>query len=193
MEIVGNIVFNILVQSSLLQVWKTDLYGNVEHCGMHDLMHDLASSILNSKFIDGANQVRYISRPFIAESSPIPKEHAKCLRGLFFSGKVSNTIFSNLNRLHVLILNDGEMKELPIEIGKLISLRFIDISHTKMECLPNSIGDLYHLQTFRATKEYGGHGYLKRIPNTFKFLSNLRHLYIPNIKLPPEIRKLSYL
>ncbi|KAH6808242.1 hypothetical protein C2S51_029350 [Perilla frutescens var. frutescens] len=189
MEIVGNKVFNLLIQSSLLQVGRKDCYGNIIACRMHDLVHDLASSVLNPKFVDITNRVRYISVPSIYESSLLPKEHAKCLRALFYRGKISHIIFSNLKCLHTLILNGEHIKGLPMEIGKLISLRCLDISHTRIECLPDSTGDLYHLQTLTC----GYKGYLRKLPDTLKYLVSLRHLNIPNIKLPPEIGKLDSL
>ncbi|GFP80242.1 putative disease resistance protein rga4 [Phtheirospermum japonicum] len=45
MEITGNKIFNLLLQNSLLQVAERDDYGNVTHCNMHDLVHDLAFSV----------------------------------------------------------------------------------------------------------------------------------------------------
>ncbi|XP_047976574.1 putative disease resistance protein RGA1 isoform X2 [Salvia hispanica] len=48
MESVGNMFFNVLLQNTLLQVAKRDNYENVESWVMHDLVHDLASSVLSN-------------------------------------------------------------------------------------------------------------------------------------------------
>ncbi|XP_047955341.1 putative disease resistance protein RGA3 isoform X2 [Salvia hispanica] len=48
MESVGNMFFNDLLQNSLLQVANKDEYRNVSKCVMHDLVHDLASSVLSN-------------------------------------------------------------------------------------------------------------------------------------------------
>ncbi|KAK6138703.1 hypothetical protein DH2020_027565 [Rehmannia glutinosa] len=167
-ETVGNKFLGILLENSLLQVVERDLYGNITYCNMHDLVHDLACSVLDSKSIclnnnilDDIYQVRYICREYIRdESYPIPKEQARCLRTLFFVGKVSDIIFSELKCLHVLILMGRDVKELPSMIRELIHLRYLDISYTRIECLPDSIGELYHLQTIRAVTDDKSEYYL---------------------------------
>ncbi|KAL0289925.1 UNVERIFIED_CONTAM: hypothetical protein Sangu_2596100 [Sesamum angustifolium] len=49
--------------------------------------------------------------------------------------------------LHVLILMGEDLKELPSSIGKLIHLRLVDTSSTRIENLPDSIGRLVSLQS----------------------------------------------
>ncbi|KAI3470236.1 hypothetical protein Pfo_026899 [Paulownia fortunei] len=201
-QTIGNNFFNILLKNSLLQVVRKDSYDNITHCNMHDLVHDLASSVLGSKSIrvndnvmDDICQVRYIGRESSSnESSPIPKGQARCLRTLFFKGKVSDDMFSDFNSLHVLTLVGDDIKELPSSIRKLIHLRYLDISYTRIECLPDSIGKLYHLQTLRAVRKFDWEtNYLRFLPNTLKYLISLRHLHIPDIELPPEIGRLTSL
>ncbi|GFP83127.1 putative disease resistance protein rga3 [Phtheirospermum japonicum] len=97
MDSVGNKFFNILLESSLLQAVQRDRYGNVSYCSMHDLVHDLACSVLNHIY-----QNRYVGREYIRdESCPIPKEQARCLRTLFFIGKVSDIMLLEFKSLHV--------------------------------------------------------------------------------------------
>lgn len=186
MEIVGNEVVNVLVQNSLLQVSRRDDYGNVKHCVMHDLVYDLASSMLNSRSSDDSDEVRYISTPSVCKLSHIETEHAKCLRAIVFNHHSFDIMYSDFPCLHVLILNSKHFYELPIQIKNITCLRYLDIWHTNIKRFPDSIDCLYHLQTLRAINEYRG-GSLKKLPYTFKFLTSLRHLCIPNIKLPPEI------
>ncbi|XP_047974966.1 disease resistance protein RGA2-like isoform X3 [Salvia hispanica] len=97
MESVGDMYFNVLLQNSLLQVQMIDDYGNVLKCVVHDLVHDLASSVLSNN-ADGGTPYRYM---FLKEeSSPIPKEVAKHLRTLFLEvGKEKGYQIEELGRL----------------------------------------------------------------------------------------------
>ncbi|XP_042030920.1 putative disease resistance protein RGA3 isoform X1 [Salvia splendens] len=184
MEFVGNMFFNVLLQNSLLQVATKDDYGNVESCVMHDLVHDLASSVISNN-ADGSIVARY--KFFEEESSPIPKDVAKHMRTLFLKGGIPGTIFSNFECLHNLTLS-GDYKELPNSIRELVHLRNLNIYWTEIVNLPKWVGKLHHLQTLRA------HWELEKLPSTLKYMFNLRHLHIDsNTKLPAEIGRLTSL
>ncbi|XP_057772132.1 putative disease resistance protein RGA1 isoform X2 [Salvia miltiorrhiza] len=189
MESVGDMFFNMLLQNSLLQVAGRDDIGNVESCAMHDLVHDLASSVLGSNNADGCNQIRYIT---LQGSKPVSKQVAKYLRTLFLVGEeIPGNMFSNLESLHVLTLKSRGVKELPNSVRKLIHLRNLDISNTQIENLPDWISEFHHLQTLRA-KWLWNRRFL--LPSTLKYLINLRHLYIDyRVKLPAEIGRLTCL
>ncbi|KAL1535455.1 disease resistance protein RGA2-like [Salvia divinorum] len=186
MESVGNMYFNVLLQNSLLQVSYKDDYGNVWRCVMHDLVHDLASSVLSNN-ADGSTIVRY--KFLEKESSPIPKNVAKHLRTLFMKGGTPGTTFSDFECLHNLTLSGG-YKELPNSVRGLIHLRNLNISYpTEIVNLPEWIGELHHLQTLRAEAFR-----LAKLPSTLKYLINLRHLYIDGrVELPAEIGRLTNL
>ncbi|XP_057778376.1 disease resistance protein RGA2-like [Salvia miltiorrhiza] len=190
MESVGEKFINVLLHNSLLQVSKRDGDGNVESCGMHDLLHDLACSVSNSSNnTGGSSRVRYMILEK-EESSRISKEMVKYLRTLLISyGCDSSGInFSDFESLHVLRLEYG-VKELSSSIQKLIHLRYFDISKTRIEYLPDWIGEFFHLQTLRVVSEY-----LKKLPSTIKYLINLRHLYITEkVELPAGIGRLTSL
>ncbi|XP_057781685.1 disease resistance protein RGA2-like [Salvia miltiorrhiza] len=191
MESVGENFINVLLHNSLLQVLWRDEYGDVESCSMHDLVHDLASSVSSSSNnTGGSSQVRYMILEE-EESSPISKEMAKYLRTLLISyGCDSSGInFSDLESLHVLRLQGYGVDELSSSIRKLIHLRYFDISCTMIEYLPDWIGEFFHLQTLRVVSEY-----LKKLPSTIKYLINLRHLYITGkVELPAGIGRLTSL
>ncbi|XP_057778306.1 putative disease resistance RPP13-like protein 1 [Salvia miltiorrhiza] len=194
MESVGEEFINVLLHNSLLQVSRRDLNGNVVSCGMHDLVHDLACSVSSSSnSTGGSSRVRYMlleDNYCGDESSRIPKEMAKSLRTLLITseGDISDINFSDLESLHVLRL-DSEVKELPSSIQKLIHLRDLDISKTRIEVLPDWIGEFFHLQTLRVDSLW-----LKKLPSTIKYLINLRHLYINKwVELPMGIGRLTSL
>ncbi|KAL9162596.1 hypothetical protein ABFS82_07G102000 [Erythranthe guttata] len=195
MEVVGNKFFSHLLHNSLLQAVKKGKYDRETYYNMHDLVHDVASFVSNSKtdnVWDEAYPVRYITlQSTDVETSRILKEQARYLRSLYFHGNVRDIMLSDFKCLHALIIvGDGvesNDEELPSSLGELIHLRCLDISGTRIKCLPDSIGELYHLQTFRACYA------LEKLPKTTKHLTGLRHLHIPPIKLPPEIGRLTSL
>ncbi|KAL1535407.1 disease resistance protein RGA2-like [Salvia divinorum] len=187
MEDVGNKFFNILMHNSLMQVAKLDGYGNEEICVMHDLVHDLASSVLSNN-VDGSTPVRYM---FLEEeTSHISKDVSKHLRTLFLKGGTSGIKFSDFQCLHNLTLGESYTElQLPNSIRELIHLRNLDLSNTSFKDLPEWIGELSHLQSLRVS-----HAMDQKLPNTLKYLVNLRHLYIEyNVELPAEIGRLTSL
>ncbi|KAK6128537.1 hypothetical protein DH2020_037723 [Rehmannia glutinosa] len=195
METMGSKFFYILLQNSLLQVVERDGYDNVTYYNMHDLVHDLACSVLgeNDNVIGDITRSRYIGyKSSEDESCSIKKEQERYLRTLFFNGKVSDIGFSHFKCLHTLTLVGEDIDELPTSIRELIHLRYLDTTETSIRYLPDSVGELYHLQTLRAENERLS--YLVKLPNSFKYLISLRHLHIPyNTELPPEIGRLTSL
>ncbi|KAG6395412.1 hypothetical protein SASPL_146057 [Salvia splendens] len=186
MESVGDMYFNVLLQNSLLQIQMSDDYGNVSECVMHDLVHDLASSVLSNNE-DGSTPFRYV---FLnQESSPIPEKVAKHLRTLFLECETFDAKLSNFECLHNLTLSGFGDKEFPNSVRKMIHLRNLNISNTWIGTLPKWIGELHHLQTLRANIWN-----LVKLPNTLKYMFNLRHLHINSrTKLPAEIGRLTSL
>ncbi|XP_047956509.1 putative disease resistance protein RGA3 [Salvia hispanica] len=186
MESIGNIFFNVLLQNSLLQAGEADYYGRV-CCVMHDLVHDLASSVSSNNNADGSTLVRYMFHE--KESSRIPEEVSRNLRTLLLRGGNSGIIFSNFKCLHNLTLFGNNYKELPSSIRELIHLRNLNISHTSIVNISEWIGELHHLQTLRLELWE-----LEKLPNTIKYLINLRHLWLaPYTDLPVEIGRLTSL
>ncbi|XP_047955373.1 putative disease resistance protein RGA3 isoform X2 [Salvia hispanica] len=185
MESVGNMFLNVLLQNSLLQAAEGDYHGR-ENYVMHDLVHDLASSILSNN-ADGSTLIQYMFHE--KESIHIPEAVSRNLRTLLLGDETCVTIFSDFKCLHTLTLYGRKFKELSISIKELIHLRNLNISDTSIDNIPEWIGELHHLQTFGA--EIWG---LEKLPSTLKYLINLRHLHLwPDTKLPAEIGKLTSL
>ncbi|XP_047965208.1 putative disease resistance protein RGA1 [Salvia hispanica] len=188
MESVGNMFFTVLLRSSLLQVAERSDNVNGECYLMHDLVHDLASSVLSNN-ADVSTPVRYM---FLEEeSNPILEKVATYLRTLFLEGGIVSTILvlSNFRCLHNLTLSGNNYSEFPNSVRKLIHLRNLNISNTRIGNLPEWIDELHHLQTLGA---YIWH--LKKLPSSIKYLINLRHLHIYSVtKLPTEIGRLTNL
>ncbi|XP_021826397.1 putative disease resistance protein RGA1 [Prunus avium] len=87
-------------------------------------------------------------------------------------GEVLGNILPRFKGLRVLKLEEADIDELPISIGKLKHLRYLDISGTMVERLPQSVGKLYNLQTLRIESFY-----LEKCPKELQNLINLRHIY----------------
>ena len=85
------------------------------------------------------------------------------------------------------------LTELPDSIGKLIHLRYLDLSHTWIKSLPNSVCKLYNLQTLNLS--YCGS--LVALPRDMHKLINLRHLDITRTynmkKMPRHVGRLKSL
>ncbi|KAL3615241.1 hypothetical protein CASFOL_040902 [Castilleja foliolosa] len=193
----GNRIFNLLLQNSLLQVSERYNYGNVIFCNMHDLVHDLAYSILyeNDNVTDDVCQRRYIGyKPSGEGLLSIPKGQERFVRTLFINGKVSDIKFSDFESLRAFhFVGEVDIEELPTSIRKLKHLRYLDISKTSIKYLPESIGELYHLQTLIVRDEL-----LEKLPDSMSCLISLRHLHIFSGKyfktaLPRGIGKLTSL
>ncbi|EYU40949.1 hypothetical protein MIMGU_mgv1a023256mg, partial [Erythranthe guttata] len=167
MEIVGNMFFhNLLENSLLLQVVERNGDDNMIYYNMHDLVHDLASSILNS-----SDQVRYIGGHFTFDELPSSigelihfrcldnfhtfikcllesigdLYHLQTLRACADLEKLPNTMkhLMNLRHLHL-----PSRIELPPEMGRLISLRtllYFGVSDKK-GCGIGELGSLKNLK-----------------------------------------------
>ncbi|XP_019455017.1 PREDICTED: putative disease resistance RPP13-like protein 1 [Lupinus angustifolius] len=178
---------------------------------MHDLMHDLAISIggnFYSQFEDLGNademstETRHLSYKRLTH--PISKDfdafsrikslrtllHIDCSTPSPFSNE--NITLSNNKCLRVLSIGpDRELNVLPDSICKLIHLRYLSLC-TNMKTLPDSLGDLYNLQTLKLSDCTS----LNMLPNSMQNLVNLRHLDIretPILEMPPGMSKLKKL
>ncbi|XP_057991248.1 putative disease resistance RPP13-like protein 1 isoform X2 [Hevea brasiliensis] len=109
------------------------------------------------------------------------------------SSKVLHDLVPKLKCLRVLSLASYFLLELPSSIGALIHLRYLDLSQTGIERLPESITELFNLQTLRL---YGCERLIK-LPVGISNLVNLCHLDIGGTsslqELPPHIGNLKNL
>ncbi|XP_047961116.1 disease resistance protein RGA2-like [Salvia hispanica] len=186
LEFVGENFFNILLDNSLLEIARS--YNDWVECVMHDLVHDLAYSVLGGSH--NASDIFPVRYMFTEEKSKdVLKKNAKYLRTLLVMDNICGNMFSEFKCLHVLTFGSDGVIELSSSIRKLIHLRVLNINGSRIECLPDWIGELVHLQTLRAEISY-----LAQLPSTLKYLINLRHLCIrESVDLPVEMGLLTSL
>ncbi|XP_008232273.1 PREDICTED: putative disease resistance RPP13-like protein 1 [Prunus mume] len=110
------------------------------------------------------------------------------------SRTVHFVLLPKLQYLRVLSLNGYNVATHNlINIGKLKYLRYLDLSHTLIKCLPKSTTSLYNLQTLLLE----GCHYLKALPRNLGNLVNLRHLNNSDVgslkAMPPQLGRLTNL
>ncbi|GLT60206.1 hypothetical protein SLA2020_329840 [Shorea laevis] len=154
MENIGNEYFNDLLSYSLFQDVKYKWHLKDFTCKMHDLIHDLAQSISKDETVilepmsecSIPNKVQHLNLIYGGEMvSTILGDVAQNLHTLFSKHDFFSGMQTNLRRLRVLNLCGADIEELPFYFDNMKSLRFLDVSQTKIKELPESISKLYNL------------------------------------------------
>ncbi|GKA64674.1 NBS-LRR resistance-like protein [Tanacetum coccineum] len=175
---------------------------------MHDLLHDLATSVAGEFFFrlekDMGKDGRKLALEKLRHMSFVREEHeayekfmvfkeANCLRTFLSVGvkdrwrtkylpnKVLVDLLPQLPLLRVINLSNYEISEVPECIGSLKHLRYINLSRTNITSLPETVCDIYNLETLI----FFGCTSLSKLPNNFSKLMNLRHL---DIRDTPELK-----
>ncbi|XP_062076921.1 putative disease resistance protein RGA1 [Humulus lupulus] len=191
-EFVGRKCFESLAMRSFFQDFSYDSEGSIISCKMHDIVHDFAQFLTLNEYsivtIDCARKrmdlnARHLVLVLPSAYIPVSVLKKKTLRTFVVLGPYVSTInsdlFSYLTRLRTLNLSSCSIKELPENIGKLLHLRYLNLSHNRdLKKLPSTIGNLCNLQTLRLV-QCG----LEKLPEKVAKLSNLRYLYVSSLSL----------
>ncbi|KAK9137894.1 hypothetical protein Sjap_008488 [Stephania japonica] len=183
MDKVGNDYFKTLCCNSFFQNMKLDKNHDITSCKMHDLVHDLAQLIMGKELwvlshitlTENVNlgETRHLTLRLDKEREfSFPEDLSKKLRTFISKRPVANDAWVNFKFIRVLHLND--IKEVSSSICKLILLRYLSILSYSLTSLPQSISQLYHLETLNIENCWQ----LKELPDDMWKLTNLRHLYI---------------
>ncbi|PON39777.1 NB-ARC domain, LRR domain containing protein [Parasponia andersonii] len=186
-EDIGNDYFNDLLWMSFFQEIKQCEIGAFIGYKMHDVIYDLAQSIVGSEYAKleshfwppySFKQVRHSSIVCDFNSPVLPEVlyEARHLRTLLlFSGgnfiETPHDLYSKFRYLLVLDLSGSGLVTLNGSIGSLFFLRYLDLSYTSIKKLPRKIEYLKSLQTLNLINCYE----LEALPNLLK-LRKLRHL-----------------
>ncbi|XP_048442126.1 disease resistance protein RGA2-like isoform X3 [Pyrus x bretschneideri] len=187
-----------LLQRSFFQEEKTNEFGIIESCKIHDLMNELAISVsgVRSAVVE-PNQKNFheklchVSFKFDIDLSewevPTSLLKANKIRTFLFlqqqqwggyqsssRNAFDTTIVSNFKSLRMLTLNELGITTLPNCLRKMKHLRYLDLSENSMERLPDWIVGLSNLETLDLTDCRK----LVELPRDIKKMINLRHLIL---------------
>ncbi|PON93754.1 NB-ARC domain, LRR domain containing protein [Trema orientale] len=186
-EDIGNDYFIDLLWMSFFQEMKQCDDGVVTRYKLHDVIYDLAQSIVGPDFAildrgfpaaSNFSRIRHSSVVCDFKSSLIPEELYKATRLrtlLLFSGgnfgEAPLELYSNFKYLLVLNLSGCGLTSLNRAIDHLACLRYLDLSHTLIKRLPKTIEYLSCLQTLNLFNCYN----LETLPNLLE-MKSLRHV-----------------
>ncbi|XP_027082119.1 putative disease resistance protein RGA4 [Coffea arabica] len=163
-EDVGVAVLTELYYRSLFQAVKEDEFGNALTFKMHDLVHDLARSVMEAKHGGTeSNRTMILGMPDDQLTVAFPITITGIDQCFSFLSKCGS-----LRALKVMSYN----KQFLHAISKLKHLRHLDLSRSLIVELPNSICDLWNLQILNLNDCL----ILWSLPKGMRFLRNLRHL-----------------
>ncbi|KAJ1383723.1 Virus X resistance protein-like, coiled-coil domain [Sesbania bispinosa] len=155
LEDIGDEYFKELMWIFFFEVVKRSSDGDVIECRLHNLVHDLLQLVSGTEFVitESSCLPRYLSQTrhtsvvsdFGAHVIPENLYEAKKLRSLHLLfpkdhlGEGPANWFSEFKYLRVLNLSGSGIKRLHDSISSLISLRHLDLSHTAIETLPETL------------------------------------------------------
>ncbi|GKV46388.1 hypothetical protein SLEP1_g53374 [Rubroshorea leprosula] len=202
-EEIGHQYFRELLSRSLFQQSST----NKSQFVMHDLINDLAVDVagkiycnlersMGDEKLEKARHLSFIPHRFEISERFTLLDKLKHLRTFlplcdhyqfqqYLSKKILHDFLPTLNRLRVLSLRRYQISELPESFQNLKHIRYIDLSSTSIECIPESVGSLLFLQTLLLC----GCEKLSKLPMTIGNLIDLHHLDItdtPSLKKMPS-------
>ncbi|KAJ1273961.1 hypothetical protein BS78_05G026200 [Paspalum vaginatum] len=180
LEDIGDEHFDSLVQVSFLQDVDEEYGRGI--CKMHDLVHDLARSIMReeistngpedaSSSTKGYRYFSLIERP----RKPFPKRVFKNARAIFVD-KGKDIIFGealeNAKHLRSVIVNFSCSTTELTAIFRIKNLKYLEISQLQCESLPEAISDIWGLQAVHLIDCHRLH----QLPKSFGKLQKLRTL-----------------
>ncbi|XP_057739266.1 putative disease resistance RPP13-like protein 1 [Arachis stenosperma] len=210
-EEVGDEYFDELIARSFFQPHKIRENKFV----MHDLVHDLAMIFAGEFYfraeeLENAVEVDIKTRRLSHNAKgnyPISKLLEVCDRvkhtrtfleinlNFLIPFKMENApciLLSKLKYLRALSFKGFPLESLSDSIGELIHLRYLDLSHTRIMTLPDTLCNLYNLQTLKLFECWK----LIALPVGMKDLTNLRYLDIRGTglhEMPEGMSKLTSL
>ncbi|KAG2556342.1 hypothetical protein PVAP13_8NG075601 [Panicum virgatum] len=211
LEQVAEGYLNELVSRSLLQVAKTNEFGRVKCCRMHDVIRCLALEKAeresfakvyggSGRFWIGTARRLSIQSTNIATLSESGAMRFRAIHAFtsYVDIDLLKPMLASSNLISTLDLQDTQIKMLPNEVFNLFNLRFLGLRNTGIEILPEAVGRLQNLEVLDA---FGTA--LLSLPEGVAKLKKLRYLYASalltegtvtdfgGVKVPRGIRNLT--
>ncbi|CAL4910060.1 unnamed protein product [Urochloa decumbens] len=211
-EISGKIIFIELASRSFFQDVKgipfefTRIEVPRVTCKIHDLMHDVALDsmgkecaaidIEQSKSEGFPHSARHLLLSGYKPESVLNASREKgspVIQTLLFEQIVYEGLQHLSNYMSVRAIRIKTFRASFLKPRRLHHLRYLDLSESGIQSLPEDLSILYHLQTLNLS----GCGRLKRLPTGMKYMTALRHLYSHGCKrlksMPADFRRLTSL
>ncbi|KAF3947919.1 hypothetical protein CMV_026019 [Castanea mollissima] len=197
-------IFNELVWRSFFQDVK-EVYPGYITCKMHDLMHDLAQSIMSHEClaVESGKDVKVAGR-IIHMSYDLDSLRAislnedlckvRSLRSCLGTSDVKASLPFFLKQKYLRVLDFGSrVQGVPRSINNLKHLRYLDMSWSNIKVLPISTTCLLNLQTLKLDSCHS----LCKLPKGMKYMKNLMYLGITDCfsltRMPEGIGQLTCL
>jgi len=200
----GNEYFLILIKRCFFQDLRIDAYGEVVSCRINSQMHNIAQLLEGMEFCTtntittSLGDIRHLSYMSMDESTErffTVRKIRTFLRVGWGEQRIPvDKVLRKWRYLRALDLSKSRIESFPVGFGKLLHLRYLDLSHNgELEKLPESIQKLQNLQTL-SVRECGR---LKELPKSLPTLAALRTLDMYGCwmlnGLPQGMRKLRWL
>ncbi|XP_028787894.1 disease resistance protein RGA2-like [Neltuma alba] len=170
---------------------------------IHDLVHDLAQSVMGEECYNGtcengppSERTHHLLLDGNDQFPNIWSSHLKKVKFLKTFIVQENDFEINTRLLkcyHLRALDLKFLNEVPSSIDQLKHMRYLNLSGGEFTMLPDSICKLWNLQILNLN----GCCFLKKLPNQLKYLKSLRHLCLngcPSLsRLAPKMRQLTCL
>ncbi|KAJ4715511.1 NBS-LRR disease resistance protein [Melia azedarach] len=193
LEDIGNAHFKDLLSGSFLQDLKEKegrMGERVMTCKMHDLMHDLAQSVTGNECkmiksgenVDpGSHHILFAPDLWSLKMSTAMFQTSRLRTFLRLSFRTEfndfhvNKLILSFKCLRTLNLCSLNIKKVPILIGKLKHLRYLDLSQNRyLQELPDSMSKLINLQTLNLSECYS----LQKLSRDMWKMGSLQYLMI---------------
>ncbi|KAK4485100.1 hypothetical protein RD792_007709 [Penstemon davidsonii] len=192
-EDVGNEIWNELVLRGLFQDVSTDHFMGEVCFKMHDLVHDLAQSIMENKVIGTQVEINKRSVPNTKIRQVNLINHCVAFPTRILPNLDLKSALMSYSRLRFLNASWTKIDDLPSEVGKLKHLRCLNLSYSNIRSLPNAICSLWNLKILNLNNCHS----LVSLPKDMKYMRNLRHLLLEDCtslsEMPPSIGELDSL
>ncbi|XP_073359518.1 putative disease resistance protein RGA4 [Aegilops tauschii subsp. strangulata] len=209
-ETFGKHIFDELVSRSFfldLEESKDSSGYYSRTCKIHDLMHDIAMSVMEKECVVATMEPSKIEwLPDTARHLFLSCEEAEgilndalekkapAIQTLICDSPIQSSLqhLSKYNTLHALKLC-LRIESFPLKPKYLHHLRYLDLSWSDIEALPEDISILYNLQVL----DLSNCRCLERLPRQMKYMTSLCHLYTHGCwklkSMPPGLENLTKL